>query len=208
VCPLARLVRPWRDGEAARARFVAAGLDVDAQGVWLARADQLGDGNGLLPHQRVELAAAVRELALARRDLRDLSALWTIGVGRELTYVKCRPELLAAAIADPKRYPAAPTPPPPPPRQSQPPLPPRRATFYVDNRSCAEAFTIYVDGQRVGEAPGGERRAASAPVGRRSVCLLPPGRSVCGDRGTVREVYLHDAWEVVMKCPKAEAAAP
>lgn len=208
VCPLARLVRPWRDGDAARARFVEAGLAVEAQGVWLARADQLGDGAGLLPHQRVELATAVRELTLARRDLRDLSALWTIGLGRELAYVRCRPELLAAAIADPKRYPAAPTPPPPPPRKSEPPLPPRRATFYVDNRSCAEPFTIYVDGQRVGEAPGGERRAASAPVGRRAVCLLPPGRSVCGDRGTVREVYLHDAWEVVMKCPPAEAPTP
>jgi hypothetical protein len=32
--------------------------------------------------------------------------------------------------------------------------------------------------------------------------LLGPGAAQCGDRGTVREVYLHDGWSVTMHCPK------
>jgi hypothetical protein len=41
-----------------------------------------------------------------------------------------------------------------------------------------------------------------ADGGERSLCLLPPGSAQCGDRGTVRQVYLHDGWSVTMHCPK------
>jgi len=42
----------------------------------------------------------------------------------------------------------------------------------------------------------GYRRAAR----ERTLCLLVPGAAQCGDRGTVRQVYLHDGWSATMHC--------
>ncbi|MEZ4366868.1 MAG: hypothetical protein R2939_11335 [Kofleriaceae bacterium] len=202
VCPIGGVVPPWRRAVAARDAFLRAGVELERVGAYLARADELGETVALLPHQRAQAVAALSELTLAKADLRELVATWEVAVGRELAYVRCTPALLEAAAADPRRYPAtlsptAPSAPPPRP----PPAPTRRGTFYVDNRGCTEPLTVFVDGEAIGEAPADERRALSAPVGRRALCLLTPGRAVCGDRGTVRQVYLHDGWEVVMRCP-------
>jgi hypothetical protein len=41
-----------------------------------------------------------------------------------------------------------------------------------------------------------------ADAGERTLCLLGPGAAQCGDRGTVREVFLHDGWSVTMHCVK------
>jgi hypothetical protein len=38
--------------------------------------------------------------------------------------------------------------------------------------------------------------------GERTLCLIVPGAAQCGDRGTVRQVYLHDGWAATMHCPR------
>ncbi len=84
-------------------------------------------------------------------------------------------------------------------------MPPAQATFYVDNRSCLDPVAVWVDGEQVGDAPGGQRAAMSAPVGRRTLCILPPGSGACGDQGTVREIYLADGWAVTLHCLERRA---
>ena len=60
---------------------------------------------------------------------------------------------------------------------------------------CAPAVAL-------GQVAPGRRSALVADGGERTLCLLVPGAPQCGDRGTVRQVYLHDGWSVKMHCPK------
>ena len=77
-----------------------------------------------------------------------------------------------------------------------------RLTFFVDNTGCADAVDVWIDGLHIGSVAPGRRSALVADGGARTLCLLGPGAAQCGDRGTVRQVYLHDGWSVTMHCPK------
>jgi len=61
---------------------------------------------------------------------------------------------------------------------------------------------VWIDGTQLGQVSPGRRSALVADGGERTLCLLVPGAAQCGDRGTVREVYLHDGWSVTMHCLK------
>jgi hypothetical protein len=61
-------------------------------------------------------------------------------------------------------------------------------------------LTVYVDGEEAGVVQGGERSVLTADAGQRTVCLIGKG-ATCGDRGTVRQVYMHEGWEVHLRCP-------
>ena len=207
-CPIASVVRPWRAAKRSRAAFLHAGVELEDAYSWIARHDELGETLALLPGQRADVAAATHAFALDRADLRELDAGWA-AVQRELTYDNCSDVLLDAAAADPQRYRVE-----PPPSDSgeipaialgnsRPPRPPRRVTFFVDNRECKSSIEALVDGEVAGTVVGGERGALMAPEGRRTLCLLVDARGTCGDRGTVRQAYLHDGWEVRMRCPDA-----
>jgi len=83
--------------------------------------------------------------------------------------------------------------------------PPRarpRTTFFVDNSKCPEPVDVWIDGGLVGQVAPGRRSALVADGGERTLCLLVPGAAQCGDRGTSRQVYLHDGWSVTMHCMK------
>ena len=58
------------------------------------------------------------------------------------------------------------------------------------------------DGSLAGQVAPGRRSALVADGGERTLCLLGLGAAQCGDRGTVRQVYLHDGWSVTMHCVK------
>ena len=62
-------------------------------------------------------------------------------------------------------------------------------------------MTVWIDGKQLGDVAPGRRSALVADGGERSLCLLGPGAAQCGDRGTVRQIYLHDGWSVTMRCP-------
>jgi hypothetical protein len=196
------VVRPWQAAQRGLARFHAIGVELEHVHRYLARHAALGDAANLLPDARARLNAARKAFALDLADIRELRAGWVTSVGRELRAHGCSDALLAAAAADPGRYrpriePRAVTP-----TQTRRPREPRRESFYVDNRGCTEELIVYVDGERVGSVAGGERAALTADAGQRTLCLIGRGTASCGDRGTVRQVYLHEGWEVVMKCPK------
>jgi Tfp pilus assembly protein PilF len=201
-CPIGDVVRPWRAAEGALATYEDVGVELEDLHRYLARHDALGDGANLLPDQRARLIAARRAYQLDLADVRELRAMWTTAVGRELRAHKCTPALLAAAAADPARYTVRIQPDEVAPAQTRKPRVPRRQTFFVDNRECPEPITVYVDGEETGVVPAGERTALAADAGERTLCLIGKGTGACGDRGTVRQAYMHDGWEVVMKCPK------
>jgi hypothetical protein len=120
----------------------------------------------------------------------------------ELRVVNCTDRLLKAAVADPERYrviveerpEVVPT------QQAVRPRP--RATFYVDNTRCADPVDVWIDGGHIGQVAPGRRSALVADGGERTLCLIVPGAAQCGDRGTVRQVYLHDGWATTMYCNK------
>jgi hypothetical protein len=110
--------------------------------------------------------------------------------------------VLAAAVAHPADYHVvAEDTPERLPKQAAPRARPR-STFFVDNTRCSDAVDVWVDGVAVGQVAPGRRSALVADAGERTLCLLGPGAAQCGDRGTVREVFLHDGWSVTMHCVK------
>ena len=86
--------------------------------------------------------------------------------------------------------------------QTQPPRPRPRATFYVDNTNCPDPVDVWIDGEPLGQVAPGRRSALVGDGGERTLCLIVPGAAQCGDRGTLRQVYLHDGWAVTLQCPK------
>jgi tetratricopeptide (TPR) repeat protein len=201
-CPIARVARSW----AAAQRELAAGerLGVDLEATWrfIARHDEVGATAGLMPSTRTQVAAARKGWKLALADVAELRAEWTRSLGPELRAVGCNDRLLAAAVADPARYHIVDDDRPEVIPATQPPRPRAHATFYVDNTGCIDPVEVWIDGAQLGQVGPGRRSALVADGGERTLCLLVPGAPQCGDRGTVRQVYLHDGWSVTMHCPK------
>ena len=202
TCPLGRIAPTWAGAQQELRRYERLGSELEATYRYLARHDEAGAAAGLLPNARTQLQAAKKTYRTALADIAELRAMWTRGLGPELRAVGCTDKLLAAAVASPERYrvivedkPAAiPT--------TQPPRARPRATFYVDNSRCPDPVDVWIDGNQLGQVAPGRRSALVAAGGKRTLCLLGPGAAQCGDRGTVRQVYLHDGWSATLHCPK------
>jgi Flp pilus assembly protein TadD len=202
TCPLAAVAPRWAGAKAALAAFVEAGVALEDAHATVALADDLGEVDTLGPVLRAKVAAAREDYRLARLDLRAMEASLTEQLGRELARRRCREDLLAAAAAYPEAYRGlvvakAPR------RAAPPTVPvPPIATFAVDNRSCEVEVSVHVDGAWVGSVQAGDRDSLQAAVGRHTLCLLPePATARCGDRGTVRDVFVHDGLAITMRCP-------
>lgn len=202
TCPLGRVAPMWAAAQDELKRYARLGVDLEADYRFIARHDEAGAVGGLLPNGRSQLAAAKKQFRTALSDIAELRAELVRGLGPELRAVGCTDRLLAAAIASPERYrvivedrpeeiPAQA------PQRARP-----RATFYVDNTRCPDPVDVSIDGAPIGQVAPGRRSALVADSGERTLCLLGPGSAQCGDRGTVRQVYLHDGWSVTLYCPK------
>ena len=200
-CPIAEMAAPWRQAQAALAKYERLGLELEEAYQVLARHDQVGLVAGLLPNARNDVANAGRTYQLALQDVAELIAEWKRGLGQQLAASGCDAATLDAAAADVARYPL-PAEPPAPALARVPPLPKPRSTFFVDNASCPDPVEVWIDGSLVGQVASGRRSALVADSGEHTMCLLGPGAAQCGDRGTVRQVYLHDGWRVTLHCPK------
>jgi tetratricopeptide (TPR) repeat protein len=202
TCPVGRMAKPWAAAQAGLARYARLGVDLEAAYRFIIRHDEAGTTAGLLPNARIAVANVKKSFRLALADIGELRAEWTRALGPELRVVGCTDKLLAAAVADPSRYhvieedqaETVPT--------QAPPRAKPRTTFFVDNTRCADPVDVWIDGGQVGQVAPGRRSALVADGGERTLCLLGPGAAQCGDRGTVRLVYLHDGWSVTMHCPK------
>jgi Flp pilus assembly protein TadD len=201
-CPVARLAAGWAAAQRELAGIERLGVELEATWRFIARHDEVGATASLMPAARTQVAGARRIYRLALADLAELRAEWVRSLGPELRAAGCSDRLLAAAVADPARYRLIEEDRPETIPVTQPPRPRARATFYVDNSRCIDPVDVWVDGAQVGQVAPGQRSALVADAGERILCLLAPGAAQCGDRGTVRQVYLHDGWSVAMHCPK------
>jgi Flp pilus assembly protein TadD len=199
-CPVAQIAGTWAQAQRELDAIVRLGVDLEATWRFIARHDEAGATAGLLPNARTQVAAARKSYKLALADLGELRAEWSRALGPELAAAGCTDRLLAAAAADPTRYRVAEDDQPEAIPTTQPARPRARATFYVDNTRCREPVEVWIDGAQLGQVAAGRRSALVADGGERTLCLLVPGAAQCGDRETVREVYLHDGWSVTMHC--------
>jgi Flp pilus assembly protein TadD len=201
-CPVARIAAPWAAAQRELEATARLGVDLEAAWRFVARHDEAGATASLLPNARTQVAWGRRTWKLALADIAELRAEWARALGPELRAVGCTDRLLAAAVADPTRYQAVEDERPEAIPSTQPPRPRARATFYVDNTRCLDPVEVWIDGAQLGQVAPGRRSALVADGGDRTLCLLVPGAAQCGDRGTVRQVYLHDGWSVTMHCTR------
>jgi len=199
-CPITRLAPSWAAAQRELAATERLGVDLEATWRFIARHDEAGATASLLPNARTQVAAARKAWKLALADVAELRAEWGRALGPELRAVGCTDRLLTAAVADPARYHVVEEDQPAPIPTTQPPRARARATFYVDNTRCRDPVEVWIDGAQLGQVASGRRSALVADGGERTLCLLVPGAAQCGDRGTVRQVYLHDGWSATMHC--------
>ncbi|HET9989508.1 MAG TPA: tetratricopeptide repeat protein, partial [Kofleriaceae bacterium] len=200
-CPVDAVAPAWAAAQQARAQYERLGSELEASFKRIVRHDELGLTAGLLPNARLAVASAKHSFRLALADAGELRGELGRGVTPELRAVGCSDKLLAAALADPARYHVI--------EEDKPELIPAqtaprakpRTTFFVDNTGCPDPVVVWIDGKQLGEVAPGRHSALVADGGERSLCLVTPGSAQCGDRGTVRQISLHDGWSVVMQCP-------
>ncbi len=202
TCPVARVAPLWSAAQKELRRYERLGVELEALSKYLSRHAAIGGGAGLLPTARTQLANVKKTFKVALADVTELRAEWTRGLGPELRVAGCSDKLLAAAVANPERYRVVVRDNPPEPPATVPPRPRARATFYVDNTRCVDAVDVWIDGAQLGQVSPGRRSALVAEAGEHTLCLLLPGSAQCGDRGTIRQIYLHDGWSVTLHCPK------
>jgi tetratricopeptide (TPR) repeat protein len=200
-CPVDEVAPAWAAAQRDRATFERLGSDLEASFKRIVRHDELGLAAGLLPNARLAVASAKHAFRLQLEDAGELRAELGRGIVPELRAVGCTEKLIAAAVADPSRYHTIEEDKPDTiPKQAAPRAKPR-STFFVDNTGCHDPVAVWIDGKQLGEVAPGRRSALVADGGERSLCLLGPGAAQCGDRGTVRQIYLHDGWSVTLRCP-------
>jgi tetratricopeptide (TPR) repeat protein len=202
TCPVGEVAPMWAAGQQALARYQRLGVELEADYRFVMRHDDIGATAGLLPNARTQVAAARKGFHLALADVGELRAEWVRGVAPDLRGIGCDDKLLAAAVADPAHYKVIQEDTPDNLPTQAPPRPRARATFYVDNTRCPDPIDVWIDGTEVGQVAPGRRSALVADGGERTLCLIGVGTAQCGDRGTLRQVYLHDGWSVTMHCPK------
>ena len=202
TCPLTQVAKPWDAAQKALQKYAQLGLDLETTYRFIARHDEVGMTASLLPNARTQVAGARKSYRTALADMGELRSEWSRGLAPELRVVGCTDKLLQAALKDPLRYRVITDDKPEPTANKQPPRPKPRTTFFIDNTRCADPVDVWIDGAHIGQVAPGRRSALVADGGERTLCLMLPGGAQCGDRGTVRQVYLHDGWSSTMYCPK------
>ncbi|HEY5952280.1 MAG TPA: tetratricopeptide repeat protein [Kofleriaceae bacterium] len=201
-CPVTQIAKPWDLAQKTLQKYAQLGVELETTYRFIARHDEVGMTASLLPNARTQVAGAKKGYRTALADIGELRSEWTRGLSPELKVVGCTDKLLRAALKDPLRYRVVTDDKPEPVATRQPPRPKPRTTFFVDNSRCPDPVDVWIDGAHVGQVAPGRRSALVADGGERTLCLLIAGGAQCGDRGTVRQVYLHDGWSTTLYCPK------
>lgn len=201
ACPIGRVAPLWKNAKGSLVLYNQLGIQVEAQFHYLERHRKLGLGAALPLDLRLRIEALPREFAVIVSEIAELRAQWERGVVAELRYLNCTDALLEAAVRDPAAYPRGDVKPAPPPPAVHEARPAPTVKFTVDNKNCPVAVTVWLDGQPLGNVAPKQLATFSALTGQHTLCLLTPSSPSCGNRGTVRQMYLHEGASISMRCP-------
>lgn len=202
--------RAFRQGQL----FQTLGTELEGLQAQIKALDGLGETTGLTPDYRWKVTRALklygrvlvdyREMKVAFQsqlagDLQvhacDTVALMAKGEEREKAGAPPTTEVSAGRVDPvvPVRRPGAEVP--------GPPVAASAATFFVDNSSCPSSVRVIVDGTLLGEVGSTSKAAFRALVGRHDLCVIPAtSKAQCGDAGTLRKTFIHDGWQIAMRC--------
>lgn len=206
--------RAFRQGQL----FQTLGTELESLQTQIKALDGLGETTGLTPDYRWKVTRALklyarvlvdyREMKVAFQnqlagDLRvhtcDAAALMTKGEEREKAGAPPTAEVSAPRLDPvlPVRRPGT--------EEPGPPVTASAATFFVDNSSCPSSVRVIVDGTLLGEVGSTSKAAFRALVGRHDLCVIPStSKAQCGDSGTLRKTFIHDGWQIVMRCDRPQ----
>ncbi len=201
ACPIGRVAPLWKSGKDSLARYAIIGVELEQLFRYIDRHRMLGLGTALPLDQQQKIAQTPRDFAVVLSENAELHAQWERGVVPELRYQNCSEALLDAAARDPGGYPRGDVKPASPPPAVTDARPPPTIKFNVDNSNCRVAVSVWLDGRPVGVVGSKSLATFNAPTGQHTLCLLTPSSPPCGDRGTVRQLYLHEGSSVSMRCP-------
>jgi hypothetical protein len=211
-CPSRAVAPLWLAADQAATAYRAVGGRFEDEYLAIIQLDELEETTGLTPDYRWRVNQVRRRYKDALVDFRELRAAMKEQLAGELAYRQCKPAELVALATAPRKpgepslgadaeAEEAPRPEPPAPKPPEPQSAGETVTFFVDNRTCKQSVSVYVDGELRGEVAASSRTALQSQAGRRAMCLIPStSRATCGDRGTVRTAYLHDGWSITMNC--------
>ncbi len=165
--------------------------------------DELGETAGLTPDYRWKVTRARELYRDALRDYHEMRIETQTQIGAELIVRRCPIGALLAEDRTAPPEPAAPSEPAAdlPSSHSVGGIGAASATFFVDNRGCPHRVDVFVGGELLGQVGANTKSAFQYSAGRRTMCLiLEDSAQQCGQQGTLREAYIHDGWEVTMRC--------
>lgn len=189
---------------AAHAASVSA---LDAAAASLAKARASGDWAMLAFREEEEAVSVLEQARRARRDASELASQLAGTLQPLVQRAGCpeagtelEPDALAERNAlrpfqpSPSNWRPAKNP-------VSPEIPPgavRIVRFRIRNFEGTTPFLLTLDETPMGEIAAGSERTFTAKAGSHTLCLLPPGIE-CGEKGTVRHVFLHEEWTMAVR---------
>ncbi len=182
---------PYYRVQRAGQRYEQLGAELEASYRVIAELEGRGEGAGLTPDLRWQLAGTEAAYDQILVDYAEMRAAVGDHLQAALRYHRCRlPTLLRQGAT---RAPGTST--------VTAPMAASRVTFFIDNQSCQSGFDLYLESALLGHVEAAQRVAFQAESGPHKLCLIAPdGSARCGDAGTVRTVHLHEGWSMTTHC--------
>jgi tetratricopeptide (TPR) repeat protein len=188
-------------------RYQTIGIDLQTAAVLFSQAIERGETAALTPDENEELGRLLADQKDSVTDLAEMRSQYDRTLLPLLKQYGCKTGVPTADIGrvrsrNNERLVALPEVKPP--QYSMPITPqiaPNRArsvVFTIDNTAGKRDYLLYVDDIVLGKVPAGRTQNFISSVGRHLFCLLPP-ELICGQPGTLRQVFLHDGWTMVVK---------
>ena len=203
--------RAFRQGQL----YKTLGTELESLFAQIKALDGLGETTGLTPDYRWKVTRALKLYARVLVDYREMKVAFQNQLAADLAVHTCDTATLLAKGDEREKAGAPPTgevaaarfdpvqPRRPPKEEPGPPIAASVATFFVDNSSCQTSVRVVVDGTLLGEVGSTSKAAFRSLVGRHDLCVIPStSKAACGDPGTLRKTFIHDGWQIAMRCDR------
>ncbi|MEK7211926.1 MAG: tetratricopeptide repeat protein [Patescibacteria group bacterium] len=203
VCPVQAvgngktIIHSYRD-------FIVRGRALESVLEILRFAETSGEIKSLTSDAASEIGRLAAAYHRALADLREMRLTVEEELPSELEYWRCAQDILwrgtASAAQDEGALSRAPV--------SEPSSVPASfaavdlgVVFSVDNRGCAVAFDVFVDGRLLGRVAAAQKMSFRVIKGYHTLCILPADSAAkCGALGAIRSGYFQSGFSFVNKC--------